>query len=309
MGQIFFVYLLTFANGKVYVGMSRTDKLGGTKNRYKQHTNTAKNGHVSPVYNAWRKHGAPVQSILSTHATRDEAALAEIDAIQARDSMNPERGYNLQPGGQGLHAPIGSAVYELMRVKVWNNPERRRKSSEALKGKPLPDSVLAAHKAWRGTPEAKAQFAEIANRPERNAKLSAIMHERHDAGFYAPHQQAQIGRGRVTSAEGHACGTAKHKARLATEEGKAASRKGMTNMRANPENEAKRLAALTAFLHSDSNKAHCMAMGAAARKPVKDLSTGQTYESRQAAARAFGVTGPTIGYWVRQGKFAYTADV
>ena len=135
MKQIFFVYLLTFANGKVYVGMSKTDSRGRTDNRYRQHEWTAKSGKLSPIYNAWRKHGAPVQSITSTHPTREACALAEIDAIQAYDSMNPARGYNLQPGGQGLHAPAGSAVYELMRAKVWHNPERRRKASEALKGK------------------------------------------------------------------------------------------------------------------------------------------------------------------------------
>jgi len=309
MEQIHFVYLLTFANGKVYVGMSKTNARGLTTDRYRRHAYDANTGKDSPIYNAWRKHGAPVRTILSTHTTRDEAALAEIGAIQAHDSMSPARGYNLQPGGQGLHAPVGSAVYELMRAKVWNNPERRRKSSEALKGKPLPESVQAAHAVWRVTPEAKAQFAEIAKRPERNAKVAASTRARHDAGFYAPMHVAQRGRGDIRTSEGHARNAAKRKAFLATPEGKAASRKGMNNMRANPENEAKRLAGLSTFLHSDSNRAHCEAMAAKSRKPVKDLATGHVYDSRQAAARAFGVTGPTVGHWVKQGKFAYIEAV
>lgn len=305
MDVVHFVYLLTFANGKVYVGMSRTDARGGLSNRYKQHGHAARSGKLSPIYNAWRKHGAPVQTILSTHETRDDAALAEIDAIQARDSMNSACGYNLMPGGQGMHAPPGSAVYDLMRVKVWNNPERRRKSSEALKGKPVSDETRAAHEVWRKTPEAKAQFSEIAKRPERRAKLSAIMNRRLETGYREYLSEVQVGKPRNHSAEGKARIAAGRRAWLDSAEGKAASRRGLDTMRANPMHEAKRKAALTAYVTSDDNRAHCRAMGAAARKPVKDTSTGLVYESQRAAAKAFGVSGPTVGYWVKQGRFVY----
>ena len=308
MDVVFFVYLLTFANGKVYVGMSRTDAKGGYTNRLKKHTYDARTKDI-PIYRAWRKHGAPVQSILSTHTTREACALAEIDAIQTHDSMNPERGYNLQPGGQGLHAPPGSAVYELMRARVWDNPERRRKSSEALKGKPLPDTVLAAHKVWRGSPEAKAQFAEIAKRPERRAKLSAGMKERLTPEYRQHLSDSQRGKPRYYSEEGRASRKAKWQAFLATDAGKAANRAGMAAMRANPENEAKRKAAAAVYGNSEANKAHCKAMAAKSRKSVKDLTTGQVFESRTAAAKAHGVTGPTVGYWIKQGRFSYTVYV
>ena len=306
MKQIFFVYLLTFANGKVYVGMSKTDSRGRTDNRYRQHEWTAKSGKLSPIYNAWRKHGAPVQSITSTHPTREACALAEIDAIQAYDSMNPARGYNLQPGGQGLHAPAGSAVYELMRAKVWHNPERRRKASEALKGKPLPQTVQAAQRAWAASAEGKAKLAESAQRPEVRAKLSVAMKRRLENDSYKEYlSQVQIGKPRNHTPEGKARIIAGRRAWLDSDAGRATVRAGYEAMRAHPDNETKRKAAAAIHAKSDANKAHCQAMAAKVSKPVKDMTTGQVYESRMAAARAFDVTGPTIGYWLKKGKFEY----
>lgn len=305
MNQIFFVYLLSFANGKAYVGMSRTDARGGFHNRYKKHTYVAKTGKNSPIYNAWRKHGAPAQTILSTHTTRDECALAEIDAIQAHDSMNPSRGYNLQPGGQGMHAPVGSAVYELMRAKVWDNPERRRKSSEALKGKAPPEATQAAQRAWITSDAARSAFEAMKARPEVRAKLSAINKARATPEWCAEVSARQRGKPKNISPEGKARTAAAHRAWLDSDEGRAGTAAGMRAMRANPANEAKRKAAAGAYAKSDTNKAHCLAMAAKVSKPVKDLATGEVYESRMAAARALSVTGPTIGYWVKKGKFAY----
>lgn len=305
METIFFVYELRFANGKVYIGMSKTDARGLYTSRYRDHKRTATSGKLSPIYNAWRKHGAPAQTILSTHVSRDECALAEIDAIQAHDSMNPERGYNLQPGGQGLHAPVGSAIYELMRAKVWNNPERRRKSSEALKGKPLPEATQAAQRAWIRSDEGRATVAAITQRPEVRAKMSAAMQRRLADGYREYLSEVQIGVPKNISNEGKARAAGARRAWLDSDEGKATTRAGLRAMRANPENEAKRKAALDAYVKSDANKAHCQAISAKSRKAVKDLSTGQIYESRSAAARAFDVTGPTIGYWIKTGKFEY----
>lgn len=46
-------------------------------------------------------------------------------------------------------------------------------------------------------------------------------------------------------------------------------------------------------------------MAAKVSKPVKDLLTGEVFPSGRAAAKARGVAGPTIGYWIKKGKFAY----
>lgn len=301
METTFFVYLLTFANGKVYVGMSRTDKRGLFTLRYNNHARTAKRGKSSPIYNAWRKHGAPVQSILSTHETREACALAEIDAIQVHDSMNPAHGYNLMAGGQGLHAPVGSAIYELMRAKVWNDPERRRKASEALKGKPLPPDTQAAQRAWITSDEGKASTAAMTQRPEVREKMSAAMTRRLENGYREYLSEVQTNVPKTMSEAGREHQRAGVKAWLATDEGKAAQRAGIAAMHASELRKVRH----AEFANSDANKAHCATMGAKARKPVKDLASGQVYESRTAAAAALGVTGPTIGYWVKQGKFEY----
>lgn len=300
-----FVYLLTFTSGKVYVGMSRTDAKGLFSGRYRKHAGVARSGKNSPLYNAWRKHGAPEQTILSIHATREECALAEIDAIQVHSSMNPEFGYNLMAGGQGLNAPVGSAVYDLMRAKVWDNPERRRKSSEALKGKPLPGSALAAHKIWRESAEAKAMITSIAKRPEMRAKASTTMLRRLANGYREYLSEVQIGKPKNFTTEGRARIAAGRANWSSSEEGKARNRELMLRLRAQPANEDKRRAAHAAFLASDENKEHCRAMAAKVSKPVKDLATGEIFPSGSAAAVARGVTGPTIGYWIKKGKFTY----
>lgn len=305
MDITFFVYLLTFANGKVYVGMSRTDSKGRDTNRYYQHANAARVGKQGFVYSAWRKHGPPVQTVLSAHVSRELCALAEIDAIQQYDSMNPAAGYNLAPGGEGMHAPVGSAMYELMRAKVWNNPETRSKISAALKGRPLPDATREAQLKWCRSDAGKAFIRGVTARPEVRSQLSASMTERLANGYREYLGDVQRGKPRKFTEKGWAARQAKRLAWLDSEVGKAALRAGCIAMRANPDNEAKRKAAAALYSNSATNKVHCAEMGAKSRKAVKDLATGEMFESRTAAAKARGVTGPTIGYWVKQGRFVY----
>lgn len=304
MATIFFVYLLTFANGKVYVGMSRTDNKGGMTVRYRRHTYAATRGTRSPLYNAWRCHGAPVQTILSTHDTREDCALAEIDAIQEHDSMNRERGYNLQPGGEGMHAPPGSAVYALMRAKVWDNPVTRKKLSDAFKGKPLSEATRAAHAEWRGSPEAHAQFAEISRRPEVRAKASERMLKRLDGGLRQYLSDVQKGRPKNISPDGKAAASAKRKAWAATPEGRAAILKGAETLR-DPAVMAKRKTGHAIYLKSEANAELCRANSVKARRPVKDERTGEVYDSIRAASLALGVKAPSIHFHIKKGRFTY----
>lgn len=286
--------------------MSRTDAKGLFTGRYRDHARTAKSGKSLPVYNAWRKYGAPAQSILSTHPDRDECALAEIDAIQAHDSMNPMCGYNLQPGGQGLHAPPGSALYELMRAKVWDNPARRRKSSEALKGRPVSDATRIAHATYIQTDTAKASIAAVARRPETRAANSARMKQRLEAPDYRAWLSAnQLGKPKNISAEGRARIVAGRESYAASERGKEGARRGAAIMRANPKNLDKRRKAHAAYLASDANKALCQANAARACKGVREVATGRTFASQKDAAAAFGVSRPTVNYWVRTGRFEH----
>lgn len=306
MQQIFFVYLLTFANGKVYVGMSRTGAKGLFTGRYRQHTAAAKKGRDTPLYRAWRKYGAPVQSVLATFDTRDSCALAEIDAIKHHDSMNPTRGYNLQPGGQGLHAPVGSAMYELMRVRVWDNPERRRKSSEALKGRPLSEATRSAHAEYMKTDRAKSHMAAVAKRSETRTGNSARMKQRlEDPEYRRWLRENQLGKPNNVSAEGRHRIRVGREAYAASVRGKEDARRGAKIMRANPENLARRQKAHNAYLASDANKAVCLANADKARKGVREVTTGRTFTSQKDAAAAFGVSRPTVNYWVRTGRFEH----
>lgn len=299
----FFVYLLTFANAKVYVGMSRTDAKGLYTARYRNHARDARRGKDLPVHRAWRKHGPPVQTVLSTHDTRAECAEAEIAAIREFDSTDPVKGYNLLLGGQGLHAPRGSAVHRLMQEKVWGNPEVRAKRSAALKGRPLSPNTRAGHAAWRETEQAKAFIASVARRPEVRAAASATMKERLASGFREYLSAVQLGKPKNVTPEGMARGNAKRRSWAQTAEGQAAIRRGTAALRSNPEAMAKRKANHAKYLASEANAELCRANSAKASKPVRDVRTGEVYASIRGAAAALNVTSPTIHYRLRKGLF------
>lgn len=301
--QLFFVYVLIFANGKVYVGMSRTCKRGQTTTRFRGHARDARVGRDLPVYRAWRKHGPPTQEILSVHDSREACAEAEILAIQTFDSTDPTKGYNLLPGGQGLHAPPGSRAHALMREKVWDNPEVRKKLSTALKGRALSPETQAAHAIWRQTPEAIAFIASVARRPEVRAAASARMTARLTPEFRAFLSEVQRGKSKNISVEGMAAGNAKRKAWAATPKGVEASRKGAAALRSNPEAMAKRKANHAKYLASETNAALCRANSAKASQPVRDVRTGEVYPSIRDAAAALSVKSPTIHYRLRKGLF------
>lgn len=131
----FFVYKLTFANGKIYIGMSRTERHGHSVSRYQEHDYAARSGVDLPVYKAWRKHGAPTEEIISHHASKNECAQAEIAAIAHHCSRDRAVGYNVTIGGDGLHVENGSPTYLKIGSKTWNNPEWRANMSDRFSGR------------------------------------------------------------------------------------------------------------------------------------------------------------------------------
>jgi hypothetical protein len=306
METIYFVYLLTFANSKVYVGMSRTDRQGGFTNRYRAHSNAAKIGKPLPIYHAWRKYGAPAQIVLSKHLTREECAAREIAEISARKAADPAHGYNLTHGGEGLHAPKGSAMHALMREKVWSNPERNRKASLANKGKsPSPQCLTAAIAArgddWRakmqekvwGNAESQAEASERTRLQMANGGAENIARIRRLQGDRRTPEQV-------------AAQTAKVKVFMNTPEGKEIAKRGYAAMIANPETLAKQKEGQDAWRASEKNKANCAAMAKksaeACSKKVQDKETGAVYASQRAMARALGVSEAAISLRVKAGK-------
>lgn len=303
---IYFIYLLTFANGKMYVGMSKTDKRGEYTNRYRAHGHAAKTGKVLPIYNAWRKYGPPIQEVLSRHARREECAAAEVNEIAARQTCDPRRGYNLMHGGQGLHAPKGSAMHDLMCERVWGNPTVKEKLRAANKGKaPSPQCLTAAIAARGDDWRAKMQEKVWGNVEHQAAASERTRLQMVNGGA---ENIARIRRlqGDRRTPEQVAAQAAKMKAFMNTSEGKEIAKRGHAAMIANPETLAKQREGQDAWRASEKNKANCAAMAKksaeACSKKVQDKETGVVYASQRAMARALGVSEAAISLRVKAGK-------
>lgn len=308
MESINFVYLLLFSNGKVYVGMSKTDRHGLYTSRYNNHAREAKNGNPLLVYNAWRKHGAPIQSILSIHETREECCLAEIDAIEKYDSTNPKNGYNILKGGQGQDSATNPIMYEIMRQKVWSNPNWRKKVSDALKGKPVSVATINGYKKWcKENPELKAEAAKLAWRDPQYKAMKSEATKLQMANGGAEHLKIKFkGRGDIRSHEGKEAQREKTKLFLKTDAGKEALKKAATATWSKPENREKILASLDKWRASDKNKEQCKAMAKLAAQKcsikVRDNATGIVYNSQREMAQALGISDGAISLRVKKGN-------
>lgn len=303
---VYFVYLLKFTNGKIYVGMSKTDEKGLFTSRYRNHAAAAKSGKVLPIYNAWRKYGAPVQSIISKHETRESCSLSEIHEIRSRKSMDISIGYNVLAGGQGQDSATNPKMHALMTEKVWNNPEWRKKVSDALKGRQPSQATKDAYAEFCKTP-AKSECAKIAWRdPAYRAMKSEATRQQMANGGSEHMSKLFKGRSDPRSAEGKELQRQKVKAFMNTPEGKSAARKGYDAFAANPDNIAANRAALDNWRASDRNKLQCQAMAKkaaeACSKKAQDLETGIVYNSQREMARALEVSDSVISLRVKAGK-------
>lgn len=140
------LYMLTFKNGKKYIGQT-VRKLTV---RVSQHRTTMRAGSLLAVHCAWRMHGEPDVSTISTHETQEELSAAEIEAIKVHNTLSPN-GYNVSFGGDTAPSvnpevakKIGLKVRGMKRTKeqtakmsvaaaeVWARPEYREKVSNAL---------------------------------------------------------------------------------------------------------------------------------------------------------------------------------
>lgn len=302
----YFVYLLTFANGKIYVGMSKSDKNGSFTTRYRGHAQSAKNGKNLPIYNAWRKYGDPAQMIISKHATREECAEYEINEISEREATNPNIGYNLMRGGEGMHAPKGSYMYALMREKVWDNPSVREKQRIAHKGKiPSPQCLKAAVEA-RGEEWREKMREKTWGNPQFQA--AASIRTKHQMANGGAENIAKIRRqqGDTMTKDSRARQSEKMREFMNSQKGKEIARKGRAAMAANPENIAKFEAGRSAWRTSDANKEHCKIMAKksaeACSRPVRDENTGIVYSSQRAMAQSLSISDAAVSKRVSSGK-------
>lgn len=152
------VYLLSFPNGKGYVG--RTKKT--VAQRFRGHCRSARHGSLCPVHSAIRKYRPErvVVRVLASGIPWSKTASSERHWIRKLATMTPG-GYNLTAGGEGLknwrpspttRAKIAKANAKFLREQTrrnWQDPEYRRKQSESHRGRKLSKRTRARMSASR----------------------------------------------------------------------------------------------------------------------------------------------------------------
>ena len=283
--------------------MSTTCNKGLFTNRFRQHRTVARSGKFSPLYNAWRKYGEPTQVILSLHGNRELCSLDEIQAIIDYKSIDREFGYNIANGGQGLNFHNNPALYELMKIKVWQNSERIRKTREANKGKKPSQATIDGHKAWSKTDAAKEMYARpwASERIKRASELTS----KQMANGGAEYLKLKFkDRKDARSVEGKQAQKEKIKALMNTEYGKEIARKGHAAMISNPENVKKYREGSARWRESDANKENCkrMAQLSAQKNSKKVMLNGQIFDSQHKMAQTLNVSDACVSLWVKEGK-------
>ncbi len=149
------VYILEFASGKSYIGITRQP----LKNRLKGHRFDALQRQSNlPVHKAWRAHGEPTVKIVY-EAPVEQLCDLEVKAISEFKTLKPN-GYNLSPGGEippatipGVPEKISKAARErgikpehrgamqaAQRVAM-RDPEVRKRMSIAQKGRVVSEAT------------------------------------------------------------------------------------------------------------------------------------------------------------------------
>jgi hypothetical protein len=158
------VYLLTFPNGKKYVGITVQPLI----RRMYSHRREAASKRVNwPLYSAWRKYGEPAVSILAEVAN-DVLKDTEIRLIRELCTLVPG-GYNVSPGGQ------------LGRLGLPHLPETCAKMSAAWRAHyDVPENyarlVETRRRTYRENPELRSRLSDLAKirfaDPEQHAALT-----------------------------------------------------------------------------------------------------------------------------------------
>jgi predicted GIY-YIG superfamily endonuclease len=298
MKKVFYVYCLTFKNGKVYIGLSHYLLSNNKNNRYKQHQINAKKGMKLPIYNAWRKYGDPAFNILKTFDNRNDCANYETELIKKHQSTNIEYGYNVCLGGEGIDYDNHPYLRELMEKNNWSK----------IRGKPLPAKVLQASvDARKLDTRWKERISEIQSNPEYKRKASEKTRLQMKNGGSEYLRALFKNRGDVRSDLGKRLHKEKVKEFMNTERGKEIAKKGYLAMSSNPDNIKRSLEGMKAWRESEKNKDHCkMIAKLAAQKcsmKVKDPLTGVIYNSQKEMASIINKSSAYVSRMVKAGKF------
>lgn len=161
------VYLLTFANGKQYVGQARN-----LVARWRSHAFHAKRGDRGhyPLYAAWAKHGEPKRTVLF-EGPSDELNAVETAMIAAYGTICPG-GYNLAGGGAApreVHADTRKRISDskktpaaLAIIRRLHDPHVVAKAAATRRGMIRPrDAVEATAAAKRSAARLAAKAAGV----------------------------------------------------------------------------------------------------------------------------------------------------
>lgn len=144
------VYVITFSNGKQYVGVtSNVDK------RLTEHKSANR-----PVGRAMRKHSYACEVVFT--GSREDCFAKEIELIAELDTISPA-GYNLTPGGDGV--PLTDDVRAKLSQaaqRQWNSPEGRLRQVEAAQRRFADSEEREAHRKRCNDPEERRRRSERA---------------------------------------------------------------------------------------------------------------------------------------------------
>jgi len=239
------------------------------------------------------------------HETVEESRIAEIDAIKEYQAINPKFGYNICNGGQGIDFTNNPALYELMKEKVWNNPERIKKASEALKGKKLSDLAMTNCIIWRQSKEGRAVMSASWT-DERKAKASEATKNQMTESAKQNLRIKLKGRKDPRTEQGKInCSIAREKY-LNSDIGKQKVREGYKKMISNPENAQKIRIAQDKWRASEANQENCKRMAQKSRekcsKKVKMSDCDIIYNSQRELAKALNLNEATVSRMVKSGE-------
>ena len=199
---MYILYKLVFASGKAYIGQTARNM----NTRIAQHNRSVKSGSQLAVHCAWRKHGAPVISVVAEFETQSELHAAEKAAIIAIGTLAPQ-GYNVAYGGESApsknpevaakisakatgrkYADVSSWVEA--STERWKNKEYQKKVSDGLKATWTDEKRAKRSEfikdVWEKRKEAgysmseetKQKLASYERTPESRAKMSQAAKER-----------------------------------------------------------------------------------------------------------------------------------
>lgn len=171
------VYRFTFPNGKVYIGCTGQ----GIKVRCKPNNYTPS----MPVSEAFKTFSTWKLEVLSRWSTMEEGHAAEIAAIAAHDSTNPEKGYNATKGGLGslgfLHTDEWKAENSRRMKGRKLSPEQIEKQRMKMLGRKRPDLAEQNNGFYGKKHDAKtlARLSEVGRTKKFTDEIRRHMSEGH----------------------------------------------------------------------------------------------------------------------------------